>query len=306
MKIIDLEQGSPEWHAWRATKATASNSAVIMNCAPSYYSVRSWADLRIQEAGLGAEPDQRTKEAWAHGREREAAARKWLEANAEADCPPVCIEAAESPFAASLDGFSPNQIMLAAEIKCPVSGHRSKMYRQLSEWFAGQENDERKAVPDHVWWQIVHQAFCLDAERGMLAYVVYIDDENAHRLDIPIERLREDWPSLRAEWLRYLAGEDQFPAENADDFSNLAATWLKFNSDVVEATTNRNDIRDKLIAIVPNGQNKMAGFGVSVSKSARKGSVDWKKVAAELGVDDTLAEKHRKPDSETWTVRAKT
>ena len=46
-----------------------------MDACPSYYNVRSWADLRIEKVGLGPEPDERTKAAWAHGAKLEDEAR---------------------------------------------------------------------------------------------------------------------------------------------------------------------------------------------------------------------------------------
>ena len=54
MKIIDLEQGTEQWLIWRATKCCASEAAVIMGCAPSWSPVKTWDDLRMQKAGLGA------------------------------------------------------------------------------------------------------------------------------------------------------------------------------------------------------------------------------------------------------------
>ena len=67
MRLVNLEQGSPEWNRWRREKATASAAAVIMSCTPRWMNVRTWPDLHLSMAGLGPIPSKWEQRAYDHG-----------------------------------------------------------------------------------------------------------------------------------------------------------------------------------------------------------------------------------------------
>ena len=128
MKIIDLEQGTDKWLIWRATKCCASEAAVIMGCAPSWSPVKTWDDLRMQKAGLGKERSAFLERAAERGHRMEGEARdRYLPGSK-----PACIESSEDDrFSASLDALENGNCW--GEIKCPVSGERSKLWRGIKE-----------------------------------------------------------------------------------------------------------------------------------------------------------------------------
>ena len=314
MKFVDVEQGTPEWHEWRQGKASASDAAIIMGCAPSYWETRTWEDLRLKQAGLATEPTEWAKKAWAFGHEHEPAARKKLEKLTHRTFTPACIEMeGDSIFAASLDGYCDTSGEWA-EIKCPISGERSTLWKALGS------NDPltvKERIPNHIWWQLVHQAMVREKEYGRCYLVCHVSGDN--RVSIADNNLLlSDAPELKAEWERFLAGEEQIAVSVG--FEDAAKEWREANANAKKATDLAKHARAALIECTPGG--KANAFGVSVSKVEKAGSIDWPSLALHLWNQlslreepkdaDTIreelehfAEKYRKPSTTMWTVREK-
>ena len=60
-KQVLLEQGSATWHAWRQQRMTASESAVVMGCAPDWWSISTPDQLRAYKNGGPAPGGQRVR-----------------------------------------------------------------------------------------------------------------------------------------------------------------------------------------------------------------------------------------------------
>ena len=330
----DLEQGTGEWLAWRQDRHTASQAPVIMDACPSYYNVRSWADLRVEKVGLGAEPDERTKAAWAHGAKLEDEARDV----AFPAFQPLCIEYDSHDrtgagktimYGSSYDGV---RVYLTdegrikqvdwCEIKCPVSGRKSKML------FAVRDNRDgpvRDRVLPHTWWQLVHQALVLGPVAGDCYLGIYLPDDDMELVRIPAEELLRDAVDLDLEWQRFNRGEEQFSTDLAWDKAARAWIAAKDHLDIVKG--NEKEARDILADLVPDsigepGEGGREGAGVKAAYVTRTGSVDWQKFATDLYEEwvgaiklnkewegekpeafKKLAEGHRKPGSVSFTVR---
>ncbi len=154
MRIVNLSQGSAEWHTWRSAGIGASESAAIMGVSP--YQTR--AQLLAQKRGMA--PPVQDNPAMARGRTLEPLARHLYEEATGDVIQPVCIEFAADPrFRASLDGMPFTQDRLA-EIKCPtMEEHRTAMDGM---------------VPEHYRIQVQHQLMC--AELPVADYVSYHPD----------------------------------------------------------------------------------------------------------------------------------
>ena len=294
----DLVQGSPEWHAWRAGKATASQAATVMNCA--LYHPKTWADLRMDRMGLSPEPDDYTKGLWARGHAKETEYRF----NLAEQYKPVCVELDDTPFAASLDGiatefiFDETQITSWLEVKAPRDT-RSKVWKMAALGDDMRSRDMRSCIPDHYWWQMVHQAGVLPQTAQYCRYMVYIDIDTFHSFEIPAEDLRADWPTLKAEWERFLSGVEQGRSDL--NWRSTARRWQEVKSQLDDLNHQEATLRSALIGMSADGQGEQ-GCGVKVSKVTRKGTVDWKQATADLyqGNElETWSEGYRKPDSVT-------
>ncbi|NII73213.1 putative phage-type endonuclease [Dyella sp. SG562] len=101
MKILDLVQGSPEWHAHRATHFNASDAPAMLGASP----YKSRAQL-IREAttGVSAEIDEATQRRFDDGHRYEALARPLAEEIVGEELFPCVGE--DGKFSASFDGLT--------------------------------------------------------------------------------------------------------------------------------------------------------------------------------------------------------
>lgn len=287
-RVVDLEQGTDEWRAWRRDRCTASEAPVIMDAAPSWYGIRTWEELRLEKAGLGLPPSEWTERAWAHGRESEPLARAECYPSAR----PAVVESVGDPrFAASLDGLGGMFGEHWVEIKCPLSGHGSTLFRALRE-----DIPTIHLTHPYVWWQLVHQA----AVTGLATCVllVWLGPREHAELVLDGDVLREDWPALRAEWERFLEGGPQWP---------VTAAWSDAARDYADAHAAHAAAKQRLAdaRAVLESEGDGRGHGVIVTTSERPGTVDWKRAAAAAydGDDDDWADEYRRPARTVTTIR---
>lgn len=187
--IVDLDQGTWEWEAWRRDRRMASESPALMGCAPWF--PRTPYQLWEVKSGLrtvGVTP------AMALGSELEATARALYEVERQLMVP-YLVEA-EGGFAASLDGLSFDGERIL-EVKCPWRGSDSDLWARAM----------RGKIPKYYGVQMQHQLMVSQAK--LCDYGVYARD--VHRLTI-IEvrhdlgmqtRIRAAWDSF---WPDYAAG----------------------------------------------------------------------------------------------------
>ena len=285
MKIVQLEQGSPEWYAWRANLATASDAPVIMGVAPSYWQTRKWSQLHERRGNPGkVEPkDEKARQMMAHGQENEARAREALLELEGTDALPACIEWEGKGYGASLDCLQvvepdleiPTRFV-TTEIKCPVLGWGGNLMPALEACSIHKVN-MKTCIPPHIWWQLVHQAAVLtsDAAAGTefdKRLMAYIDDENYILLDLDVPLLLSDWPALDVEWTRFLSGQPQKP--QGVGWGRAALTWRLAKTEYEHAKKNLDAARDALCEI---GEGE--GEGIVVTSRVKKGGVDYKRLA---------------------------
>lgn len=101
MKTHDFQQGSPEWHAHRATHFNASDAPAMMGCSP--YMNRTELMTRLK-TGISAEVDTATQRRFDDGHRFEALARPLAEAIVGEDLYPVTGSAGN--LSASFDGLT--------------------------------------------------------------------------------------------------------------------------------------------------------------------------------------------------------
>lgn len=288
--VVPIEQRSPEWFEWRRGKATASDAPVIMGAAADWSKVQTWDDLRIARAGLEADPDPFMAKAREHGNRVEPEARRIIAPHA----PPVCLEAADARFTASLDGWIDGRFWL--ELKCPYSGERSKVLRALAALHPSVGNDRIDVVQTlfpWYWWQLVHQAGVLQDPSIHAKFAVFGDGSCFEVVEIPAAKLLEDWPRLKAEWERFLAGEPQNPPTDSDQWQEAAKRYkiakddldmaqqaLAGTAEALRCQDATENLRQATEALLAAGEGE--GHGIRVETKFSGGQVSWKGVAEAL------------------------
>jgi putative phage-type endonuclease len=188
--IVDLEQGTPAWEAWRATRRMASESSALLKCSP--WPPRTPYELFEVKTGRRK---VRVTPAMSRGVELEATARALYEITRSDLMVPYVVDG-DGGYAASLDGLSFDGARIL-EIKVPFKGTASDLWARAA----------RGQVPMHYMAQVQHQLLVTGAD--LCDFAVYAGD--AHQLTI-IEvmpdlgmqaRIRAAWDAF---WPDYAAG----------------------------------------------------------------------------------------------------
>lgn len=191
MKIIDVTQGTPEWHAVRAEYFTASEAPAMMGV--SKYQSRS--DLLLQKkTGLAPEVDAATQRLFDNGHAAEAAARPIVERMIGEDLYPVV--GARGNLLASLDGID--------MLETVVFEHKALNQSLIQQIAAGE-------LEAHYWAQLEQQLYVSGAERAIF---VCSDgtEENLHWLEyrpVPgrIEQILAGWKQFEEDLAAYVPVE---------------------------------------------------------------------------------------------------
>ena len=335
IKIIDLEQRSFEWFEWRRGKASASRAPVVMNDVPTWYPVKTWDDLRLQDADLAKKADAFTERAWEYGRKYEPQAVESL--RIEYNINPIkggCCELISDPrFTASYDLID-EDLSKIIEVKCPISQERSLLYRALirygdiinnqahielgmtDPWVEEYDSkiNVKDYLPPYIWWQLVHLAGMLideEIDNGFAVLGVYTQN-GAVSIMIPYKDLWCDWSKLKYTWELYL---ENTPPSNSD-VGFTAKVWAEAKKHLEYHVDEERRSRDDLLLLLDG--DEYAGVEATVKKASRKGTVDWKAIAMHI-TDlvykneikftkeylDKIIDQHTKPASSYWRCTRK-
>lgn len=268
MNILNLIQGSDEWHAWRATRRMASESPSLLGLSP-------WnpkTPLQLYEVKSGLTVIEQTP-AMLHGLAHEARAREIYERENERRMPP-CVVEDDDGYAASLDGFSEGRVL---EIKCPPKGSDSDLWNAAD-------------IPEHYRAQVQHQLMVTGAPAcDFLVYAANIDKYKLIKiLPDPGRQLsiRFAWDAF---WPRYASNTPPEPIEG-DFVERFDAEWLDLEARYVaaksaeeEAAAVAEKLRGDLLALA--GDSCCRGERLRVTRYWARGNVDYGKVPALKGVD---------------------
>ena len=189
MKILEcITQGSPQWHAARATRFTASQAPAMMGA--SKYQTRAEL-LREKATGITPEVTPEQQRLFDRGHAAEAGARAIAEQALGEDLYPVtAISDADDRLLASFDG-----ITLGEDV-----AFECKLWNE--SLVADIVNDELGA---HYYWQLEHQLLVSGAE-----YVLFVCSDGTPERFISMEYRSR--PGRRA---ALIAGWDQFASDLA-------------------------------------------------------------------------------------------
>lgn len=196
MIIHDVAQGSPEWHALRASHFTASEAPAMMGV--SKYQTRTQL-LQAKKTGIAPEVDPATQRLFDQGHATEALARPIVERIIGEDLYPVV--GTRGNLLASLDGID--------MLETVVFEHKILNQALIEQILAGE-------LEAHYWVQLEQQLHVSGAERAIFACSDGTE-ENLHWLEyrpVPgrIEQILAGWKQFEEDLATF---EPQAPAEPA-------------------------------------------------------------------------------------------
>lgn len=283
-EIIDVEQGSAEWHALRKTKITATDAVSIMGVSPWKSRYQLYFD-KISEENNNVVNDRMQR-----GIDLEPIARDLF--NIQTGYLLIPRVVVNGWAMASLDGMSKDGKIIL-EIKCPGEKDHSLALQGK--------------IPEYYYPQLQHQMYVCGLQSmyyysfdGMdgTAITVIRDDDYIDKMIVEelkfYECLQNKTPPERQEG-DYIERDD-------DLWQQCASRWISINNSMKDLEKEEKEIRDQLIFL--SGESNTKGAGISLCQVKRKGTVDYSTLIKKLSVADDLIEQFRKPEISSWRLVA--
>jgi putative phage-type endonuclease len=276
-----LVQQSPEWHEMRRNKLGASDAPIIMNVSPWKTPYKLW------EEKLGMGQDVSTY-AMKRGLDMESEAREEFERLTGIMMFPAVLFHREHDFMmASLDGIDLAGKSIV-EIKCPGKvDHECAMDGEVPQKYYPQLQHQLSVSElDFVFY------FSYDGKSSKLIEVNR-DDKYIKNM---IFKEREFYRCIQELEAPELVERD-FVQKNDQQWIETAGQWKLVNAQLKALEAEEKQRRKELIAMCGN-VNSMGG-NIKLSRSLRKGSVDYKCIPELETVD---LEHYRKESIEVWRL----
>ena len=306
MKEVFLEQGTPDWLAWRAGDAytdiygtahqaldgcriTATAASVCGGHSPFSTPHELWGEM------LGYRKRQASNFAMQRGSALEPKARKAYTQIVGEEYEPLCLESSTSPWiAASLDGVDLLRTR-GVEIKCPISETTHDM-AILGE------------VPPYYYDQIQWQMLASDNQLTEIDYFSFAPQIGvAKPITVKID-LQRQAELVDAVMKFRLAVMTRVPLSGTE-FEQAAKTFLVLNRKLKALEAELDAAKDRVKTLAAG--KPMQGGGVMVTVSNSEGRTSWEKVALELVARfsvpetevDSLKQTHKGKPSTTISVK---
>lgn len=266
--IVQLVQGSPEWHAHRAHYRNASETPIVMGLSPWVTPYQLW----LQKTGR-SQPEMNA--AMARGTELEPLARQAYEVLTGHIMQPLVL--VEGDYSASLDGLTLDGSLIV-EIKCPFKGKTSSL------WQAACQGE----VPEYYHWQIQHQLMVSGAQE---AHLWVFDGTEGKLVHVAPSAQAEDrihavwdafWPCLESDTPPPLTEKDKVVRED-EAWQAAARAYLALKAEAEAMASRLDEAKSRLVNLASHPSE--TGSGVTVTRFWKQGNVDYKKVPELQGVN---------------------
>jgi len=277
-----LKQNTPEWLEARKSKIGASDAGVIMGASP-------WATpYQLWEQKLDLSPATFQNQAMKRGLDLEDTARIELEKmTGLCFLPCVKFHASISYMMASLDGLDIEGKHIA-EIKCG-----NKIDHELA--ISGQ-------VPDKYVPQLQHQLevcqldmvhyFSFDGQKGVVVKF-YRDDKYIKKM---LKEEEKFWECMQSFIPPEMTSRDyELKTEHA--WARVAHEWKNTHFQLKELEAQERMLRDNIISM--SGSKNSIGGGIKVTRSLRKGNVDYSAIPE---LKEVIIDKYRKKPVESYRI----
>jgi putative phage-type endonuclease len=272
-------QGTPEWHALRKTKITATDACTIMGA--SHWKTR----IQLYHEKLSPTEHLTINERMQRGIDLEPIARDLFDMKAGLETYPKVI--VKDWAMASLDAMSICGKYIV-EIKCPGE-------KDHSIALSGK-------VPDHYYPQLQHQLYVTGVQ---FAYYFSFDGIDGAIVEVPrdddyIEKMIIEEKKFYDCLINKTPPEPQEGdyIERSDDVWNQCVNaWKSVTDEIKSLEKQEEELRKQLIFL--SGESNSKGAGISLCQVNRKGNVDYTKIPQLKGVD---LEIYRKPSTNSWRI----
>lgn len=278
---MTIRQNTPEWLQMRKEKVGASDAPVIMEVSPWKTPYQLWQDKLSTTV-----PTQNY--AMMRGHEMEPVARAAFEKTMDLLVTPmVKIHPKHEWMMASLDGVDPSGEHIV-EIKCAGKDDHALAV-------SGQ-------IPQKYYPQLQHQLEVCQLER---AYYFSFDGFNGvvvmvHRDEKYIKEMiskEQEFLECVNEFNPPKLTERDYVQKNDQSWLDIALKWRSINQQMQLLEKQEKSMREQLISLSEN-QNCIGG-GIKISKSIRKGTVDYTKIPEFINVN---LDDYRKSPVEYWKI----
>jgi putative phage-type endonuclease len=293
---VPLLQGSEEWLSWRTGGIGGSEAATVDKRNPWMSPLQLWA------LKTGRVPPIQTTPAMQRGHDLEPIARVEYEVYTGNVVRPDCFIHGEYDFMrASLDGITADGKLLV-EIKAPG-------YRAHSEALRGN-------VPHYYWPQVQHQLAVTGAEvahywsykpetGGVLIEVLPDFEYISHLIEVEREFWNcvvTDTPPESAVWVGEEEGVVSVETRTDAAWIEAAQAYTQARRAVETAKVEEERLRKILEDLArTSSTERIVGGGVSVLRTKRAGSVDYRRIPQLYGVD---LNQYRRPEVEYLKINA--
>lgn len=284
-KIIEnIKQNTPEWLEWRKDKIGGSDAPIIMG--ESKWST-PW---QLYMRKLGLIPDQEDNHAMSNGRSKESSCLDYINRSFGTRMVPTVMVSEKYPWMiASLDGWD-SEKRVGCEIKC-----------------AGKQDHETSSVfgkvPKHYKAQTQHQ---LDVIGGDVRFF-YASFNSLGNAIIEVFRDEDYIKDMLATEVGFIMRlhdldppdlcDEDYVENNSREWRLAARAYDIAKQEKEGSEQAYNDARSELIRL--SGDRNCKGSGVRITKSVRRGLVEYSRIPELKGVD---LEPYRKEKVLSWRV----
>ncbi|WP_270819968.1 YqaJ viral recombinase family nuclease [Aeromonas sp. Y311-2] len=315
MIIVDLEQGTPAWHQWRAGGIGASNVASVIQWPYAHESARA---LWMMKTGRKPPPNLDNNFFVKRGHNQEPLARlafeRWLASNGNSDLViPVCGQHDSYPFMrVSFDGLMSDGTPV--ELKVPAW-----------ETFELVLKDRRKSEAYLRYLpQVQDQLLVTGAKMGYLAFyraydrklIVFSINRDEEMIELLVERQKWWWDLVERDQAPPITELDYFEPETPESqevwtqtAAELQQVWRDVSSikPKVDEAKAQEALLKKTLREMMGSHIKAEYAGVRLTSSLRQGAIDYGQWIAEVKKQNPHIrlpdiELFRKPSSESIRV----
>lgn len=241
MKTVNLQQGTPEWLQWRASRFTASDAPVMLGISP----YRSRESL-LREKALGDAPEHSdaTIALFAEGHRAEALARAMVERMIDDELYPTVVEDDDEKLAASLDGMT-------------LDGDTLFEHKLMNDDLRDCR-DNGAPIPEHYRAQMEQQLMVTGAREVL--FVASRWDDAGKQTEEPLHAHYESDPAMRRRildgWAQFAADlkswqpDTAAPAPEGSAPETLPALHVEVRGQVI--ASNLTAFRERAMAVIGN------------------------------------------------------
>lgn len=291
MKVIELEQGSAEWLAFRKDKIGGSDAPIIMGDSPYCTPYQLWLDK------LGLEEKKVNEWATSYGTRKEPIVREMLKPLYSNNLKPMVIQDDINDWMiASFDAVDLEKKMFR-EIKCLGKEDHYLTYQG--------------EIPSRYKAQLQHQMMVVN--EGLIYYDSYNEDVEQHEeklyglhveADLEYQEMLYKKEQEFMQCLRTLTPPPMMERDYVDmdspDWRLLCHQYRQVELQLKECERVKEELRKRIISSA--GGLNAKGEGMKVSKVVRRGSVEYGVIPELKGLD---LEQYRKPSIVSWRIDVK-